>query len=46
MIKKQHLPQENVDVAKKGNHYERNWIFFNCGTKQRHKDQPFQSKNR
>ena len=43
---RRHLERENLDVAKKGKCYERNWISFNSSTKKRHKDQPYQDKNR
>ena len=33
------LSRENVDVAKKGKPYERNWISSNSNTKQHHKNQ-------
>ena len=38
MTNKQHLTQENLELAKKGKLYERNRISPNSSTKQRHKN--------
>ena len=43
---KRHLTQENVDVAKKGKSFLRNWIFSNSSDKQYHKDQSYQSEKK
>ena len=43
---KRRLSQENVRVAKKGKPFERNWMSSHSSTNQRHKNQPYQSKNR
>ena len=43
---KQNLTQENLGMAKKGKTWERTWIFSDNRTKQRHKDQLYQSENR
>ena len=40
------LSRENVNVAKKGKPYGRNWISSNSSSKQRHKDQSYQSNSR
>ena len=38
--------QENLNMAKKGKPWERNWIPSNISTKQRYKDYLYQNKNR
>ncbi len=43
---KQYLTQQNQDEAKKRKPQERNGISPNSSTKQRHKNQSYQSKNR
>ena len=35
---KRHLSRENMDIAKKGKHLEKNRISSTSSTKQRHKD--------
>ena len=42
---KWNLTQENLDMSKKENPLERNWISSHSSTKQCHKDQLCSSKN-
>ena len=46
MTNKQHLTRENVEVSRKRKPYKRSRISFNDCTKQRHKNQSYQSENR
>ena len=43
---KRHPTRDNIDKAKAGKPSEKNLISINSNTKQRHKDQQYQSNNR